>query len=95
MRAPARAALAVRGLSAKRHSGQTALFHQTYGPAPILGQLLELRATADYGREELIASPEQLRALVVVAEAFVERCRGIVDEALARGSDEPDPPPDS
>lgn len=90
-----RAALLVRGKHAKTHSGQIGLFATTFGEAPILGRLLELRAQADYGREELSASPEQLRAFLAEAEALVDRCGEIVEEALALGPDEADPPPDS
>jgi uncharacterized protein (UPF0332 family) len=90
----ARAALAVAGLYAKTHSGQIGLFTATFGPAPLLGSLLELRAEADYGREAFTTSVEELRALCADAEDFLARCRTIVEDALARGPDEPDAPPD-
>ena len=90
----ARAALAVRGLYAKTHSGQITLFERTFGEAPVLGRLFDLRAKADYGREQYAVSPESLADAILEAEAFLERCRGIVAEALAEGPDEPDPPPD-
>jgi len=90
----ARAALATRGFYARTHSGQITLFDRTFGDEPLLGRLLDLRIRADYGRDESATSAETLAALVATAESFVERCRGIVAEALARGPDEPDPPPD-
>jgi uncharacterized protein (UPF0332 family) len=90
----ARAALAVRGVYAKTHSGQISVFGKTFGPATITARLLELRAQADYGREELTESPDELRVLVEEAREFVARCREIVAEALSRGADEPDPLPD-
>jgi len=90
----ARAALVVRGLHTKTHSGQATLFEATFGKAPVLRTLLGLRVEADYGREELNTSVEELRALSADAKLFLERCRTIVEEALAGGPDEPDPPPD-
>jgi uncharacterized protein (UPF0332 family) len=90
----ARAALTVRGLYAKTHSGQIVLFGQTYGEDPLLGRLLELRLAADYAREALRVTSEDIRGLLEETETFVARCREIVREALREGPDEPDPPPD-
>jgi len=89
-----RAALLVRSRHAKTHAGQVRLFTTTFGDAPVLGRLLGLRAQADYGRETLPASAEQLRLLLADAHELVERCRAIVADATAAGPDEPDPPPD-
>lgn len=90
----ARAALTVRGLYAKTHSGQITLFERTFGAAPILEQLFTLRGRADYALERFEASADDLRARSDEASAFLDRCRAVVEEALARGPDEPDPPPD-
>jgi uncharacterized protein (UPF0332 family) len=90
----ARAALTIRGVYSKTHSGLIGLFVTEYGPAPILNTLLKLRAAADY---EMAAFTEpQVRLLQRAEEAasFVERCREIVAKAVASGPDEPDPPPD-
>lgn len=87
------AALAVRGRYARTHSGQITLFHELYGPTPLLGQLFKLRAYADY-TTEFKATMEELAGLVDEATTFVERCRAVVVEALAAGPDEADPPPD-
>lgn len=90
----ARAALTVKGIHAKTHSGLTSLFAETYGAAPILSTLLERRGEADYSFQEFSWSSEQVERAATDAEAFLERCRRIVDEALEAGPDEPDPPPD-
>ncbi len=90
----ARAALAARGSYAKTHAGQIALFERAFGPAPILGRLFGLRARADYARERFDASLEELEAAAGESTLFISRCRQLVDEAVARGPDEPDPPPD-
>lgn len=90
----ARAALTVRGLHAKTHSGQISLFEQTFGPAPTLSRLLDLRARADYALEDFAEPVERLEATLAEAQAFLTHCRRIVSEATARDADEPDPPPD-
>lgn len=90
----ARAALTVKGLSSKTHRGQIALFEATFGAAPILGRLLQLRISADYGRARFEASANALRSTATEASAFVERCRVITEELRAAGADEADPPPD-
>jgi uncharacterized protein len=90
----ARAALLVQSLHAKTHSGQITLFEKTFGATPLLGQLFALRGEADYGREEFTTTADDIRRHLADGEAFVDRCRKIVDEAVARGPDEPDPPPD-
>jgi uncharacterized protein (UPF0332 family) len=87
------AALSVRGRYAKTHSGQITLFTEEHGHAPLLGQLLKLRAYADY-TTEFKASTEALTELIEEAAAFVERCRALVAHALEVGPDEADPPPD-
>jgi uncharacterized protein (UPF0332 family) len=83
----------VRGRYAKTHSGQIILFTEEHGHAPLLGQLLKLRAYADYSTE-FKASTEALSELIEEAAVFVERCRALVAHALDAGPDEPDPPPD-
>lgn len=90
----ATAALAVGGRHAKTHSGLVTSFNQVFGPAPVLGRLLELRAAADYDPEPFETSAGALQAELAQAAAFVERCQAIVDEATAGGPDEADPPPD-
>lgn len=89
-----RAALHVRGLSARTHSGQIALFTETYGPAPLLGRLLDLRARADYELGGSIGEPEAIEQPVAEVEGFLARCTDIVERAAAGGADEPDPPAD-
>ncbi len=89
------AALMVEGLYAKTHSGQIALFDRTFGTTPLLNQLFGWRLDADYPRDRHFKlSEESVREVVSDAAAFVERCRTIVQERVAQGSDEPDPPPD-
>lgn len=90
----ARAALVIGGRSSKTHSGQISLFVDTYGAAPVLGRLLELRARADYELGTFPESHERIAEDVVDAEAFLQRCADIVDEAATRGADDADPPPD-
>lgn len=90
----ARAVLAVRGLYTKTHSGQINLFTRILEPAPLLGRLFELRAAADYGEAKFVRSLEEVRDLATEAAIFVERCRELVSDAITRGADEPDPPPD-
>jgi hypothetical protein len=53
-------ALLIRGLSAKTHSGQISVFAQTYGPAPFLGRLFDLRARADHELGETLLTPEAI-----------------------------------
>jgi uncharacterized protein len=89
-----RAALLVRGLSAKTHSGQIALFTDTYGPVPLLGRLLDLRARADYELGESIIAHETVEQHLADAERFLTRCTEAVERAEAGGADEPDPPAD-
>ncbi|MFL5798627.1 MAG: HEPN domain-containing protein [Actinomycetota bacterium] len=89
-----RAALLVRGLSAKTHSGQIALFTDTYGAVPLLGRLLDLRARADYELGESIIARETVEQHVADAERFLTRCTEAVERAAAGGADEPDPPAD-
>jgi uncharacterized protein (UPF0332 family) len=90
----ARATLTVRGKYAKTHSGQITLFQATFGPAPLLSHLLELRASADYGKEPFTTPTETIARALDETSTFVARCRLIVDGAQATGADEPDPPPD-
>jgi uncharacterized protein len=89
-----RAALIVRGRSAKSHSGQISMFTESYGEARILGRLLDLRARADYEFGEFPVTREGLREYIADAEAFLGRCAEIVAEATNRAPDEPDPSPD-
>jgi uncharacterized protein (UPF0332 family) len=88
-----RAALAVRGLYAKTHSGNAKLFRGTFGPHPILERVLQLRADADYGAG-VTESADNLSAITADVVKLVSYCETVVAEAEARGPDEPDPPPD-
>ncbi len=90
----ARAALLVRDKHAKTHSGQATVFGATFGATPLVGKLLELRIDADYRSEDFTESEPGVRALLHEAESFIDRCRGLVDDEVARGIDDPDPPPD-
>lgn len=88
-----RAALVVLGRSSKTHSGQISMFTENYGDAPVLGRLLD-RTRADYEFGEFPVTSAGLREHLADAEAFLDRCAEIVSEAVDRGPDEPDPPPD-
>lgn len=88
-----RAALLVRGLHAKTHSGQITTYEQTFGKDPLLGQLFRLRGEADYGFEFDIASDEVVEIAERV-EAFIASCDEIVAKHIAEGPDAPDPAPD-
>jgi uncharacterized protein (UPF0332 family) len=90
----ARAALVVRGLSSRTHSGLISIFNRTFGEASVLGKLFEKRGEADYSMEPFTWDAPAIEKAIPEAEAFVERCRGIVSSALDAGPDEPDPPPD-
>lgn len=90
----AHAALMVRGLYSKTHSGQITLFEATFGATPLLGKLFELRLDADYLRKTFTTTAEELEGRLAEGAAFVERCRAVVAEATAAGPDEADPPPD-
>lgn len=81
-------------MSAKTHAGQIALFTETYGPAPLLGRLLALRARADYELGESMLAPETIDRHLEEVERFAARCTEIVQKAAATGADEPDPPAD-
>lgn len=87
-----RAALTARGQSAKTHSGQISRFTATFGPTPLLGRLLQLRARADYqgGVDE---PAEALRSVLGEVEGFICRCEQLVTTE-GEGGPEPDPPPD-
>lgn len=89
-----RAMLTTEGRHARTHSGQIAVYRQLFGNEPLLGQLFELRCTADYEPGKFNASDEQLRTLVEEVSAFLERCQHAAAEAIKNGPDEPDPPPD-
>ncbi len=82
----------MRGRYAKTHSGQITLFTEEHGHAPLLGQLLKLRAYADYSTE-FKASTEAPTELIEEAAAFVERCRALVAHALESGPTRPIPHP--
>lgn len=90
----ARAALTVRGLYSRTHTGQIRLFTETFGPAPVLGRLFDRRAEADYSMEPFTPTSADLQGDAEDAAQFVERCREIVEQAMAAGPDEPDPDPD-
>jgi uncharacterized protein (UPF0332 family) len=88
-----RAALTVRGLHAKTHTGNAKLFRTTFGPHPVVERVLQMRAAADYG-PGIDESADRLAAVTTDVESLVSTCESIVAEAAARGPDEPDPPPD-
>lgn len=90
----ARAALTILGEHARTHRGQIDLFQQHFGASPLLERLRKLRAYADYSTEGLRTPLDDLRSIADEVDGFVARCREIVEEALERGPDEPDPPPD-
>ncbi len=90
----ARAALAVRGRYAKTHSGMIKLFNQEFGNTPLLGRLFDLRATADYTREPFTVPLAEIEGYVGEVDALISQCRSIVDDAMAAGADEEDPPRD-
>lgn len=75
-------------------AAQIALFTETYGPAPLLGRLLDLRARADYELGEALLARETIEEQVADAERFLASCTETVEQAIAGGADEPDPPAD-
>ncbi|MGQ0572692.1 MAG: HEPN domain-containing protein [Pseudonocardia sp.] len=89
-----RAALLARDKRAKTHTGQIAQFAATFGNEPLLGDLLNQRINADYTTDRFDLSADDVRGRLAAATAFVERCRGIVDDEIAKGVDDPDPEPD-
>lgn len=89
-----RAVLISRGRSAKTHSGQVNMFTSTVEAAPLLGKLLEYRIDADYRPERFDQTEPQARDLLAEAKAFVDRCRQLVEDEVAKGIDNADPPPD-
>lgn len=90
----ATAALDVAGRHAKTHSGLIGLFVQTYGDTGPLNELLEMRGAADYEPLRFRWDRSRLESMLSAAHGFIERCRSIVEAAIAKGPDEPDPPPD-
>jgi len=90
----ARAAVGLKGVYSKTHSGLIGLYAQTFGPAPLLQELFELRQLADYSRQPVKISPQDLDAKILETDVFVRRCSQWVNDALVKGPDEPDPPPD-
>lgn len=90
----ATAALTIRGLHAKTHTGLVHMYQQTFGSAPAFGRALDLRIRADYGKSPLDITPEELERLMDDIATFVELCRATVTEAIGFGPDEPDPEPD-
>ena len=90
----ARAALTVLGLHSRSHYGMINLLEENYGQADLLRELFKNRGLADYSPGKFAATREQVEAWAASTQAFVERCHSIVEEAVARGPDEPDPPPD-
>lgn len=90
----ARAALAVRDLFSRTHSGQIKMFQETFGAAPSLTQIFQQRVAADYGLTPYEPVANDVQRWLDDARAFVERCRGIVEAATEAGATEPDPPPD-
>lgn len=90
----ARSALTSRSVWAKTHSGQIDRFRATFGAAPVLVELFNARLQADYGEGRFIIDEAKRLSLVSDAQDFVERCQRLVEEQLAAGPDEPDPPPD-
>ncbi|MGH2706778.1 MAG: hypothetical protein ACRDJK_00585, partial [Actinomycetota bacterium] len=89
-----RATLTIEGRYSKTHTGQITLFEQTFGSAPLLRKLLELRAEADYSFGEFVEPLDKLHRAAEEVRQLIERCAGIVSAALTRGPDQPDPSPD-
>ena len=81
-------------MHSRTHRGLIELFQREFGNEPLLSTLFEVRGAADYDPQKYETTADGLAEHIRRAEAFLERCRGIVDEAVARGPDEPDPPPD-
>lgn len=71
----ARAALTVKGASSRTHVGQITLFESTFGAAPILGKLLQLRIAADYGRVRFETPLEDLRVTSQIWESLAGAIR--------------------
>lgn len=90
----ARAALAIKGLSAKTHSGLLRLYSDTFAPEPILRRLFQARSQADYEMRKFQLDAAQLAEMIGEAGLFSSKVRIFVSDSLARGSDEKDPPPD-
>lgn len=90
----ARACTTLKRLHSKTHSGLIDLYQQAYGSSPILGKLFDARGKADYEPEKYNTTAAEISHQIDEASAFIECCRSIVDEAIAGGPDEPDPPPD-
>lgn len=90
----ARAALLVHGRHSKTHKGQITQFKATFGSDSLPAELLEKRIVADYKSPEFDTDEAEARALVARASEFVERCRTIVAAEVARGVNDPNPPPD-
>lgn len=67
----ARAALICHGLHAKTHAGQLSRFVTSFGSAPTVARLLELRIEADYRTDEAAGTERDLRPLVEDAATFV------------------------
>lgn len=90
----ARAALAVKGLYAKTHSGLLSLYSDTFGPAPLLRRLFQARSQADYEMNKFTLDRADLTEMIQGARGFLEKAKDDVSSALATGPDEQDPPPD-
>jgi uncharacterized protein (UPF0332 family) len=89
-----RAALVVRGLRARTHTGTIRLFAESYGAAPELSRLFQMRAEADYAIEPFTRSRDEVDAAIDAAPQLVARCANVVAEITVSGPDEDDPPPD-
>jgi len=90
----ARAAVSIKGLYSKTHSGLIGLYGEAFGPASLLQELFRLRQLADYSRQPVEFSPKDLAPKVEETALFVQHCGEIVSEALKKGADETDPPAD-
>lgn len=97
----AKAALKTRGKDSRTHTGIQALVREVFVEpgvmaaehGDLLPKALELRMKADYDPMAALTlgQAEELRPRVV---AFLQACERIVEDALARGPDLEDPPPD-
>lgn len=81
-------------MNAKTHSGQIYVYEQAFGPSPVLNELSQLRALADYSEEAMTLADETLQGLEERATSFFRACDEIVLEAILKGPDPPDPAPD-
>lgn len=68
--------MAVTGKEAKTHRGLVAAFVEEFGSEPSVRRLLRLRTQADYGRDPLEVSADEMAELLDEGQRLVERCEG-------------------